>query len=166
MDELPDWYSEWYKDATHDDINRWRADGYAGDGYPSCFGVQQDPVRWINKGAVDYSISMEYDQSVSWWKGEVDIWNSFLGKNTSRVFMGLGWYKGVWDFDDTGTNLVTPITVAAGIVDKIEYGRTHRIKGFSLFEFGEPGNDDEVIIKALASNPGTPFYNTAQSGIA
>ena len=78
---------------------------------------------------------MEYTYYTSWWSGEVDIWNSFLGPEVNHVYMGLGWYQNVWT--SAGVN---PEEVAAAMVDKIEYGRLNGITGFSIFEFGEPGD--------------------------
>lgn len=154
-DEIPGWFIQWFNNSSHDSVNRWKKEGYNGEGVPLPFRVQQDPVTWLNQQALDFHISMEYTYSTSWWCGEVDIWNTFPGNPTNNLFMGLGWYSGVWE--EEGLPLED---VAEEIVNKINYGREHNIQGFSIFELGEPGNNDSIIINALAGEDG-PFKEAA-----
>jgi hypothetical protein len=157
-DEIPTWYTEWFNDLENDPVNRWKTEPYLWKGIPLPFRVQQDPVRWLNGSVLDFHVSMEYDYSTSWWCNEVDIWQTFLGDLINKVFMGLGWYSGVWDEEG-----ITPEKTAEEIVNKINYGREHQIEGFSLFELGEPGNNDSIIIDALAGDENAPFWEETQS---
>ncbi len=158
QDELPEWYNEWFEEFEANPINRWAKEGYDYNGYPTCFGVQQDPVMWLSDMGLDFHISMEYCYETSWWKGEVDIWNTFPNDVVDRVFMGVGWYSGVWEDEDW-----TEQQVAEEIVKKIQYGREHSITGFSIFEFGEPNNNDDVLITTLSGDENAPFWNEAIS---
>ncbi len=151
-DYIPPWYDIWFNNIQNNAVNRWDSSGYNNSGIPTPFRVQQDPRTWIVTDAIDFTISMEYSYSTSWWKGEVDIWNSWMSINISRVFMGLGYYSRKWEDPS-----ITPTMVAEEIVEKVHYGRAHNITGFSIFEFGEPGNDDYILINALTSGHNAPF---------
>ncbi|TXT59098.1 MAG: hypothetical protein BAJALOKI2v1_250004 [Promethearchaeota archaeon] len=151
-DDIPHWYDEWFNNPKNNDINRWNRSGYSYKGIPTPFRVQQDPKNWITQNVIDFTISMEYCYEDSWWKGEVDIWNSWLGSNISQVMMGLGYYSGIWQDPN-----LTPSAVAEAIVNKIHYGRANNITGFSIFEFGEPGTNDYILIDALTKGPNAPF---------
>ncbi|TXT67548.1 MAG: hypothetical protein BAJALOKI1v1_70039 [Promethearchaeota archaeon] len=154
-DYIPYWYSTWFNDSNNNDVNRWNRSGYMYDGIPTPFVFQQDPKLWVSINAIDFTVSMEYCYETSWWKGEVDVWNSWVENNISKVSMGLGYYSNVWDDLD-----ITPQLVAQEIVQKIHYGRANNISGFSIFEFGEPGNDDYILIDALTKGPNAPFKDT------
>jgi hypothetical protein len=151
-DFIPSWYSDWFNDSNNNDVNRWNRSAYEYKGIPTPFRVQQDPKRWIVNNVINFTISMEYCYETSWWKGEVDIWNNWLYSNISKVYMGLGYYSKVWKDPD-----ITPDLVAQEIVQKVHYGRGHNISGFSIFEFGEPGNDDYILIDALTKGADAPF---------
>ncbi|MBD3406134.1 MAG: hypothetical protein GF411_08420 [Candidatus Lokiarchaeota archaeon] len=157
-DQLPQWYIDWFNEYETDSVNRWNKAGYNHDGYPTCFGVQQDPVDWIANEQLDYHISMEYCFDTDWWKGEVDIWNTFPEEVVEQTFMGLGWYSGVWQ-EET----ITQEQVATEIVNKIRYGRLNNISGFSIFELNEPENNDSLLIDALSGDSTAPFYTEATS---
>ncbi len=157
-EDVPSWYRTWFNDHISDPINRWTAPGYNGSGVPSGLTRQQDPYTWMTGGYIDDVFSMEYDYSTSWWSGEVDIWNSFLNNDLERLNMGLGWYSGVWSDPE-----IEPTDVAAEIVNKINYGRSNNVRGYSIFEFGEPGNDDSILITQLS---GGPFSSAADSCVS
>ncbi|MBN1424155.1 PKD domain-containing protein [Candidatus Fermentibacteria bacterium] len=159
-DDIPSWFRTWFPANPG---NRWDdlsfCDAYpTPDGVPTQMTFQQDGVSLVNDDALDFIIAMEYTYHTSWWSGEVDIWHSFLGPAIGHVYMGLGWYSSVWN----GAG-VTPGEVAAEIVNKIAYGRSHGIDGFSLFEFGEPGTNDSIVIHALTEGPEAPFAEPARS---
>ena len=157
-DFIPAWYNEWFTDPTYNDINRWNRTGYDFKGIPTPFRVQQDPKSWISKNLLNFTISMEYCYETSWWTGEVDIWNSWLKSNISSVYMGLGYYSKIWE-----DPLITPQMAASEIVNKIHYGRANNITGFSIFEFGELGNNDYILIDALTIGPNAPFADNTNS---
>ncbi|TXT57893.1 MAG: hypothetical protein BAJATHORv1_10601 [Candidatus Thorarchaeota archaeon] len=159
QDELPEWYLEWFNQYEDDPVNRWSKAAYSHNGHPTCFGVQQDPVIWLSQGELDFHISMEYCYETDWWTGEVDIWNTFPYEVVEHIFMGLGWYSGVWEEES-----YTEEMVATEIVNKIQYGRSHKITGFSIFELGEPYNNDSILISKLAGDENDPFWNKAISG--
>ncbi len=157
-DQILQWFVNWFENPINDDINRWKTEPYNYDGIPLPFRFQQDPRTWIVESVVDFTISMEYSYSTSWWNGEVDIWNSFLGDDVSHIYMGLGYHPGVWDDEVT----VTKEMVAQEIVSKIEYGRVHNIAGFCIFEFGNPEIDDYILIDALTKGTDAPFREMNQ----
>ncbi|MBD3255896.1 MAG: hypothetical protein GF383_12440 [Candidatus Lokiarchaeota archaeon] len=151
-DYIPPWYNDWFNNSENNHLNRWNRTGYDYKGIPTPFRVQQDPKNWVSLNTINFTISMEYCYETSWWKGEVNIWNNWMGINVSRVYMGLGYYSKVWE-----DPAITPNLVAQEIVQKINYGRLNNISGFSIFEFGEPGNDDYILINALTIGPNAPF---------
>lgn len=161
-DDIPSWFRTWFAGNPG---NRWDDLSFCGsyptpDGVPTQMTFQQDGASLVNNDALDFIIAMEYTYYTSWWCGEVDIWNSFLGPDVDHVYMGLGWYQNVWN--SAG---VTPEEVAAAMVDKIEYGRLNGINGFSIFEFGEPGTTDSILINALTHGPDAPFADQALSAL-
>ena len=161
-DDIPSWFRTWF---AANPGNRWDDLSFCGsyptpDGVPTQMTFQQDGVSLINNNTLDFIIAMEYTYYTSWWSGEVDIWNSFLGPDVDHVYMGLGWYQNVWN--SAG---VMPEEVAEALVYKIEYGRSNGIDGFSIFEFGEPGTTDSIVISALTQGPDAPFANQAKSAL-
>jgi hypothetical protein len=133
---VPPWYRDWF--AAHPG-NRWD-DSYwcAADdmGVPQPFTNQQDPAWWLMNDYVDDVVSMEYTMYAPYWKGEVDIWKSWLPDRYDRVYMGLGWY--------TEDHFANP----GHVVEKIRYGRSRGVNGFAVFELGR--YDDEPLVDALA----------------
>ncbi|TFG01033.1 MAG: hypothetical protein EU541_00655 [Promethearchaeota archaeon] len=158
QDEVPSWFDVWTDNPENNAINRWNRSGYNFSGIPTPFRVQQDPKEWIIKNITDFTVSMEYCYNTNWWKGEVDIWNNWLRSNISNVFMGLGYYSRVWEDPE-----ISPSDVANEIAEKIKYGRAHNISGFSIFELGEPGNDDYILINALTKGPNAPFKDISNN---
>ncbi len=163
-DDIPAWFRAWFNSNIGNPLNRWdNLDYCLGQGYLDPYGVptqmtvEQDSVTWVSNDYLDKIISMEYVYDTNWWSEEVDIWNEFLGTDISKVHMGLGWYQDIWN----GAG-VTPAEVADAIVDKITYGRNNGITGFSIFEFGESGTDDSILINRLSSSGG-PYENEADS---
>ena len=161
-DDIPAWFRTWF---AANPGNRWDDLSFCGsyptpDGVPTQMTFQQNGVSYANNNILDFIIAMEYTYYTSWWSGEVDIWNSFLGPEVNHVYMGLGWYQNVWT--SAGVN---PEEVAAAMVDKIEYGRLNGITGFSIFEFGEPGTTDSIVINALTQGPDAPFAEPAVSAL-
>lgn len=157
-DPAPDWFVKWLdRNPRNWYAARARKDPKLKPNWllgPSFFKYQQDPVSWLETGAIDAVCPMQYTGDEATWKAEVDLWKSFRGGHLDGIVMGLGWLKEKehpdWDLDP------------AALVRFVRYGRSRGLAGFSIFSFGDPAADDDLLVKALAepcpANGGDPPF--------
>ena len=154
---VPEWYRTWYRERADNwyirrgkEQKELREDWLLG---PLCFNYQQNPHTWLHEAGIDGVIPMQYTSVDRIWQAEVDLWKSFLGERSDRLYPGLGWLTEEghpdWKYD------------AAALVRFIRHGRARGMKGFVIFTLGVPDVDDAPLIEALSRNG--PFGKPARS---
>jgi uncharacterized lipoprotein YddW (UPF0748 family) len=135
-EDIPDWFREWY--AAHPG-NIYET-SYSYPTVPNHMKYQQDPVAWIRESNLDAVLPMQYTTDDSDWNEEADSWKSFLaysGKEPARVLMGIGWLEEE-GHPEWGYN-------AAGVANKIIYGRSLGYKGFAIYELNGGAHDQDLV---------------------
>lgn len=171
-DDIPEWFTRWFDNYPG---NRWDnvcwdrdANGNCTycDCVPSGLSVQQDAQAWLNEGIIDGVQIMDYPHQDKeqcyncWWKESLHYLADFQNGTPNKIDEGLG-----WEFNTDWSIPFTKEEIADGIVNKVEYGRTVGLKGFSIFELGKPGIDDYILINKLSA-PDGPFAQEAISCIS
>ncbi|OGI25696.1 MAG: hypothetical protein A3J76_04415 [Candidatus Moranbacteria bacterium RBG_13_45_13] len=153
---IPQWFRNWY-DAHPGNVY---ATSYSFPTVPNHMKYQQDPVGWIRESNLDAVMPMQYTTSDTDWNQEADSWKSFLsyvGKEPSRILMGIGWLEEEghpeWGYD------------AAGVAQKIAYGRSLGYKGFVIYELNGGAHDQKLVnvlmIDSSENGFDAPFENPA-----
>jgi hypothetical protein len=163
---MPAWFKAWK--ATHPADEIYYDPTYPRAIYgPRSFRVAQDPVMWLNGKYLDAAMPMIYTASLEVWQKRLPLWRSFVGEDDfPKVWFGLAWffqgsYPVTWP---DGTQFVTgnsflpeePVAAAEALLQQIEYGRAQGMKGFSIFELGNPevgAANDRVLVDKLREGP-------------
>lgn len=169
-EDIPQWFRDWFADNPNNKYVDPYSMGY--DTVPQHMKYQQNPVGWIDASIVDGVIPMQYTTDDALWQKDVDMFKEFLEyvkNDISKIYMGLGWTEASANNPDWGFD-------AAGIVRKIEYGRSQGLKGFVIFQIGgyhNPGHGegDWELVNALSvdssvNNFDAPFKETVPSCLA
>jgi len=166
-EDVPTWFKNWYAANPGSIFHGGVVQGLNYVGVPHHMKYQQNPVEWISGNICDGVMPMQYTMDQSPWEEEAGFWKDFLqfvNSDFQKTFMGIGWLSEDghpdWGYD------------AAGVVNKINYGRSIGLKGFVVFQIGaiDDGNgnhiDDMPLINALANGPcQTPALSCFTSGI-
>lgn len=157
--QVPDWYKKWFN----------RNDGQAPGGWnyvkngvnyiPKFLNYAQDCSGWIIRDEIDSITDMSYSEGIFYWqkrmlthKSFANDWCEGCDEKFSRVCMGL---QDNYEFHEPEM-----------ILQKINEGRLHGCKGFSIFQLTT--KDDDCIDKSqllmkLLTGPTGPYHKRADS---
>ena len=157
-ESIPQWFRDWYA-ANPSSIY---ATSYSFATVPNYMKYQQDPIGWLRDTSLDAVMPMQYTVSDTDWQQEVTNWNAFTnysGKEPTRICQGIGWLEEA-GHPEWGYN-------AAGVANKIAYGRSQGLKGFVFYELNSGTHDQDLInvltVDSADNGNNAPFKNKVQS---
>ena len=163
ISQIPDWYVSWFDRNYGQAPGGWNYVKNYNDEVinyiPGFLNYAQDCSGWIIRDEIDSITDMSYSESIFYWqkrmlthKSFANNWSEGCDEKFSRVCMGL---EDNYEFHEPEM-----------ILQKINEGRLHGCKGFSIFQLTT--KDDDCINKSqllmeLLTGPTGPYHKRADS---
>ncbi|MCP4151116.1 MAG: hypothetical protein GY757_25455 [bacterium] len=136
---VPRWFRNWHAANPKSIYHK------SGLSVPAHMKYQQNPIYWLKACGVDAVMPMQYSIHNNEWIQTADMFVSFnnhMGNKPSAIVMGLGWMPKPFPTSRKGYD-------AAGVAQKIKYGRSIGLKGFVIFILGKPKYNDAPLVDIL-----------------